>query len=119
MQINIGIAAILLAFYLYLLVRKDGISRPLFFWIGLGGVALAAIAGTLPAFQNPRAAEPSGAMRVLSALFGMIGFLVALAAAAATSFKGKLPFNLDKEAGSQGANAPDAGSSAPPSADSE
>ncbi len=63
MQINIGIAAILLAFYLYLLVRKDGISRPLFFWIGLGGVALAAIAGTLPtglSFRHSGLARYSG-----------------------------------------------------------
>ena len=97
MQIEIGIAAILLAFYLYLLVRKDGIARPLFFWIGLGGVALAAIAGTLPHFQNPHH-QPSGALRILSALFGLIGFLVALAAAAATSYKGKLPFGIGSEA---------------------
>jgi hypothetical protein len=92
MQINIGIAAVLLVFYLYLLVRKDGIARPLFYWIGLGGLALAAIAGSLAVMGTGRA------IGILSALFGLIGFLVALAGAVASCYKGSLPFGMGDEA---------------------
>jgi len=102
MEINIGIAAVLLVFYLYLLVRKDGIPRPLFFWIGLGGLALAAIGGSLTQMSASTAA------RILSALFGLIGFLASLAAAVATCYKGKLPFSMGGEVAQGPAQAPPA-----------
>ena len=84
MRVDIG----LLAFYLYLLVRKEGISRPLFYWIGVGALGLVILAGSLVLMSQHRV------MIVMATILRLVGYLAALGAAVATCYKGKLPFNM-------------------------
>lgn len=93
MQITIGVTAILLLFYLYLLIRKEPVRRPLFFWIGLGGIALSAIAGALLMMGRGRV------LSILSAIFNLVGFLAALAGAVGACYAGELPFGAEGMAG--------------------
>ncbi len=87
-----GILAILVVFYLYLLVRPQYIKRPFCMLIGAAGLLLA-IVGEF--FTLGRATE------VVCEIFTIIGNLLAFVGAIATCFGGKLPGVDNGKLGSQ------------------
>ena len=84
---SLSVAAILLVFYLYLLVRPERIKRNGFFLIGTAGLVLALIG----AFFAPWANVGRDWAMVLVAIFGTFGSLIAFIAGVLACYAGKLP----------------------------
>ncbi|MHC4562566.1 MAG: hypothetical protein ACYS8X_07325 [Planctomycetota bacterium] len=85
---SMGASAILLVFYLYLLVRWDHVRRPVCFLIGAAGL-LFALFGHFFAI----AGYNSGAA-VVTRLFDVIGAMVAFVFAVAACYGAKLPLEI-------------------------
>ena len=91
--------AILLVFYLYLLVKGELVKRPLFYCVGALGVlaALAAgffMVGSLGADANKKGEVGLTAVKILANIIQLIGVLVAFVGAFAACFTGKLPVHV-------------------------
>ena len=77
--------AVIVAFYLYLLIRGDKIKRALLYWIGVLAIVVAML-GQFFALGD--------STRVVAAVFGIIGWTVAFVAAVGAAFGGDLPVKL-------------------------
>ena len=86
-NLSLSVAAILLVFYLYLLVRPERIKRNACFLIGACGLVLAIIG----AFFAPWANLGRDWAMVLVAIFGTFGALIAFIAGVLACYAGKLP----------------------------
>ena len=111
---SMGASAILLVFYLYLLVRWDYVRRPVCFLIGAAGL-LFALFGHFFAI----AGYDSGAA-VVTRLFDVIGAMVAFVCGVAACYGAKLPVEIrgvtcEKDAPSQSPDEPTAPASEEPS----
>jgi uncharacterized membrane protein len=78
--------AVLLVFYLYLLVRPQYVRRGSFLWLGLAGLILVFLGMLFVTIDNDTWS------RVLLAIFGFIGLTVALGAGAICCSGGDVPY---------------------------
>ena len=84
-QINEMTLAVLVAFYLFLAVRSDLVSRPLLFWVGAAAVAVV-ILGEF--FCLGRSTQKT------MVVFNIIGVLVAFVAGIGACCKMQLPISI-------------------------
>jgi hypothetical protein len=109
---NMGLSlvpAILLVFYLYLVVRWQHVKRPMFFCLGvLAMVGLLFFAG----FFGWTAARWAN---VLRSIVGTLTAIVAFGCALAACWGEKLPMGLDKTTGTQTSSMPQTPAPATPS----
>lgn len=85
---TLSTAAILLIFYLYVLVRPECVKRCVFFLIGTCGVVLTLIAGFFAPWIGRTWAS------ALVGIFTTIGSLVAFGSAIVACYGGKLPVKI-------------------------
>lgn len=90
------IAAILVVFYLYLLVRPQYVRRGLFLWVGLAGILSVLLGMFLFTL------DPDKWSRIVFGIFGFIGVVVSLLSAAVCRYGKDIPLvekRLHREGG--------------------
>ncbi len=108
MDINITAVAVLLAFYLFLLVRPQTVKRPRMYWLGVWTLVAAFASGYILLSKD------SDAIRVVM-FFKTTATIIALLAGVMACYPGALPFPvpfLDQER-----TLPESGKAPPPPAE--